>query len=295
MHYIDAPILCYTDIASIPADDDIARAKALSQSFSFEESDEEISITCQPKVFFAAKTVHIRFLNLASQLKHKLKDHDPQNFLEACYKLTAGVKTIPLVPSEYLEDLGDADTSKIFSRLSFLWTWNDHSILRVLLEACDCQDGIKMLDEFESQIDTSQPMELFPIPSPSAKMAPSSSSAYTVLFIRRKHDHGELVPLHCISDIVTIMVEKFGISLHALQLLAGQANNPLILYWVILKTVVPVIHSGINEHLNFLKENMFTDIVIYPSTVLFATDNLNLGPYTMLGSQPHLEVSIAYA
>ena len=297
MHYIGALILYYTDITSIPADDDIARAKALSQSVSFEDSDEEIGITCQPEAFFAARTVHIRFLNLVSQLKHKLKDHDPQNVLEACCKLTASVsnlKTIPLVPSEYIEDLGDADTSKIFSRLSFLWTWNDHSILRVLLEACNCQDGIKMLDEFESQIDTSQPMELFPIPPPSAKMAPSSSSAYTVLFIRKKHDHGELVPLHCISDIVTIMVEKFGISLHALQLLAGQANNPLILYWMILKSVVPVIHSGINEHLNFLKENKFIDIVIYPSTVLFATDNLNLGPYSMLGSQSHLEVSILY-
>ena len=249
-------------------------------------------------MFFAAKTIHMKFLNLFSQLKHMLKDHAPQNFLEACYKLTASVsnlKTIPVVPSEYVEDLGDADTSKIFSRLSFLWTWNDHSILRALLEACNYQDGVKMLDAYELQIDTNQPMKLFPIPPPSAKMAPSSSSAYTVLLIRRKHDHGELVPLHCISDIVTIMVEKFGISLHALQLLAGQVNNPLILYWVILKSVVPLIRSGINEHLNFLKENMFTHIVIYPSTVLFSTDNLNLGPYTMLGSQPHLEVSILYS
>ena len=91
-------------------------------------------------MFFATKTVHIRFLNLVSQLKHKLKDHDPQNFLKACHKLTASVsnpKTIPLVPSEYLEDLGDADTSKIFSKLSFLWTWNNHSVLRALLEACN--------------------------------------------------------------------------------------------------------------------------------------------------------------
>ena len=245
-------------------------------------------------MFFAAKTVHIRFLKLVSQLKRKLKGYDSHNLLEFCNKLTASashLKAIPLVSSEYLEDFDDADTGKIFGRLSFLWTWNDHSILRALLEACNCQDGIKMLDEFESQIDTSQPMELFPIPPPSTKMAPSSSSAYTVLFIRRKHDQGELVPLYYITDIVTIMVQKFGISLHALQLLAGQANNPLTLYWVILKSVVPLIHSGVNEHLNFLKDNKFSDIVVYPSTVLFATDNLNLGSYAMLGGQPHLEVS----
>ena len=246
-------------------------------------------------MFFAAKTVHVRFLKLVSQLKRKLKGYDSHNVLEFCNKLTASashLKAIPLVSSEYLEDFDDADTGKLFGRLSFLWTWNDHSILRALLEACNCQDGIKMLDEFESQIDTSQPMELFPIPPPSTKMAPSSSSAYTVLFIRRKHDQGELVPLYYITDIVTIIVEKFGISPHALQLLAGQANNPLTLYWVILKSVVPLIHSGVNEHLNFLKDNKFSDIVVYPSTVLFTTDNLNLGSYAMLGGQPHLEVSI---
>ena len=234
-------------------------------------------------------------MKLVSQLKRKLKGYDSHNLLEFCNKLTASashLKAIPLVSSEYLEDFDDADTGKIFGRLSFLWTWNDHSILRALLEACNCQDGIKMLDEFESQIDTSQPMELFPIPPPSTKMAPSSSSAYTVLFIRRKHDQGELVPLYYITDIVTIIVEKFGISPHALQLLAGQANNPLTLYWVILKSVVPLIHSGVNEHLNFLKDNKFSDIVVYPSTVLFATDNLNLGSYAMLGGQPHLEVCL---
>ena len=243
-------------------------------------------------MFFAAKTVHLRFLNLVSQLKRKLKDYDSRNFLEIFNKFSASnLKAIPLVPSEYLEDLDDADTGKIFGRLSFLWTWNDHSILRALLEACNCQDGIKMLDEFERQIDTNQPMELFPIPPPSVKMVPSSSSAYTVLFVRRKHDKGEMVPLYYVTDIVTIMVEKFGISPHALQLLAGQANNPLTLYWVILKSVVPLIRSGVNEHLNFLKENKFSDIVVYPNTVLFAADNLNLGSYTMLGGQPHLEVS----
>ena len=293
-------MLCYTGIESIPVSHaDVARANALSQSFSFEEDDtDSISIACTPEVFLTAKTVHIRFLNLVSQLKRKLKDYDPQSFLEACQRLTASthhLKTVPLIPSEYLEDLDHVDdTGTIFGRLAFLWTWISHSVLRALLEACNCQDGIKMLDDFESQIDANQPMELFPIPPPSAKMAPSLSSAYTVLVIRRKHDLDEPVPLQYINDVANILVGKFGISLHALQLLAGQANNPLVLYWGILKATVPLIHSKVVEHVNFLKESKFTEIVVYPSTVLFATDNLNLGPYAMLRSQPQLEVSIHF-
>ena len=296
MYSIITFILCCTDLNLISNDHDhVARVNLLSCSFTFEESDEEVSIACQPKLFLAAKTVHLRFLKLTSQLKHMLKDYDPRGFLKACRKLNASVshpEKIPLVPLEYLEDLKDADTSKIFGRLSLLWTWNNHSILKALLEVCNCQDGIKMLDEFESQIDTNQPMELFPIPPPSAKMAPFLSSAYTLLFISKTHDQGELVPLLYVNDIVTIMVEKFGISLHALQLLAGQAKSPLTLYWLIPKSVVLLIHNGVNEHLNFLKENGFTNIVIYPSVVLFTANNLELGPYAMLDSQPHLEVSI---
>ena len=290
MYSIITFILCCTDINLISND-----LTSLSCSFTFEESDEEVSIPYQPELLLAAKTVHLRFVNLASQLKHKLKDYNPHEFLETCHKLTASVshfKTISLVPSEYLEDLNDADICIIFGRLSVLWTWNNHSILRALLEASNCQDGIKMLDEFKSQIDNNQPMKFFPIPPPSAKMVPFSSSAYTVLSIRRKHDKGELVPLHYVNDVVTIIIEKFGISLHALQLLAGEAKNPLTLYWLIPKSVVPLIHNGVKEHLNFLKENRFTKIVIYPSVVIFTANDLELPPYAVLGSQLHLEVSI---
>ena len=291
-------ILYCTDIESIPVDNsNVTRLQTLSQSFSIEESDSDVSITCRPEVFLAAKTVHLRFLNLVSQLKLKFTSYDPQIFLETCSKLTASashLKAVPVIPSKYLEDLDDdADTEEIFSRLAFLWTWNNHSILKALLEACNCQDGIKMLDTFESQIDATQPIELFPIPPPSMKMAPSLSSAFTVLFIRKKHNLDDSISLQYVNDIATMMAEKFGITLHALQLLAGR-TNPLTLYWMILKSIVPLIHNGVDEHLNFFKENQFTEIVIYPSTVLFATDNLNLGPYAMLGSQLQLEVSIHF-
>ena len=276
---------------------DVSRVHALSQSFSIEESDSDVSITCQPEVFLAAKTVHLRFLNLVSQLKQKLTHYDPQTFFKACNKLTASashLKAVPLIPSEFLEDLDDdADTEEIFSRLAFLWTWNDHSILKALLEACNCQDGIKMLDTFQSQIDANLPIELFPIPPPSMKMAPSLSNPFTVLFIRKKHDLDKPVSLQYVNDMATIMAEKYGITLHALQLLAGQ-TNPLTLYWIILKSIVPFIQNGVDEHLKFFEENQFTEIVIYPSTVLFATDNLSLGPYAMLASQPQLEVSVHF-
>ena len=283
----------YADIESLSIDG-VGVVNTLSQSFE-EDDTGSIIIDCQPEELLAAKSVHIRFLNLASQLQHMLKYYDPQHFLELCNKFTVTdghLKTIPLIPSEYLEGLDNADTGEIFNKLAFLWSWNNHSLLRALLEACDCHDGVKLLDDFESQIDTNQPMELFPIPPPSMKMAPSSSSAYTVLSIRSGQYQDEQVPLQYVIEVATMMVEKFKISLHALQLLAARPN-PLMLYWMILKSIVPLIHTGVNEHLGYLKECKFTEIVIYPSTILFSTDNLGLGPFTMLSNETQLGVGVS--
>ena len=283
-------------IRSIPAEDaDAVMDRQSSGTAPYEptssgEDNTDLGPAYQPEVFLAAKRAHIKFLQLVDELKQMLKDcvSDPKCLLTMCNELTASAsghfKTIPLLGADYLQDLDNADIEKIFNRLAFLWTWNNHSILRVLLETCDCQDGIKMLDDFESQIDAKQPMELFPIPPPSMKMAPSLSSSFTVLSIRGEYDRDEPVPLQYINDVATIMTEKFGISSHALQLLAARAN-PLMLYWMIPKSIIPLISRGVNEHLDFFKEKRFLEIAIYPNTVLFATDNLSHGSFALLSVQ----------
>ena len=296
-------LLCSVAIESVLIDDDDdddddvnkeidVQQNDTSQPASDEKDDIDVTPVYQPEVFIAAKTVHTRFLKLVSKLQQNLKDCDPETFLAACNKLTAStshVKAIPLIPYDYLEDLGNSDIEEIFTRLAFLWTWNNHSILRALLEACDCQEGIKMLDDFESKIDANQPIELFPIPPPSMKMAPSLSSAYTVLSIRHVYDQDELTSLQHVHDVAAVMIEKFDISSHALQLLAARAT-PLMLYWMIPKNVVPLISKAVNEHLDFLKDNGFSEITIYPNTILLATDILDHGSYALLSNQ--VQVSI---
>ena len=262
-----------------------------------EENDTDVSHVHQPEVFLAAKTVHIRFLNLFVQMKQILKVYNPRCFLETLNKLRANTKTkihpktIPLFSSDFLEEFKKINSEEFLKRSTSLWTWYNHSILRALLEACNCQDGIKMLDEFESKIDTNQPMELFPIPLPSVKMAPSSSSTYTVLSIRCDYDKNELAPLQYVIDVANVMIEKFDLTQHSLQLLARRAS-PLMLYWVIPKSIVPLISKGAKEHLDFLKAKGFLEIAIYPSTILFATDNLSHGSFALLTSKPQVRYSL---
>ena len=148
-----------------------------------------------------------------------------------------------------------------------------------------------MLDEFKSQIDTNQPLELFPIPPPSAKMAPSLSSAYTVLSIRCQRDQSELVSLQYVNDVAKIMIENCNFSQHALQLLATWPT-PLMLYWVIPRCIVLLISRGVKEHLDVLKAKGFSEIVIYPNIILFAVDSLTHGSFALLSSEPQVRYFI---
>ena len=289
--------LLSTAIESIPVDNvdsamDVQSTSAPSQQTSSEEDDMDIGPFYQPEVFRAAKTVHIRFLNIVAQLKQELKHCDPQTFIETLSKLNASAKTVgllALLPSDYLEDFSNASSKELTNKFAFLWTWNNHTVLRALVEACNCQDSIKMLNDFDSQIDATQPMELFPIPPPSMKIAPSLSSPFTVLSVRREYDRDEPVTLQYVNDVATIMTDKFGILPHVLQLLAARAN-PLMLYWMIPKSIIPLISRGVNEHLEFLKEKGFSEIAIYPNTILFATDNLSHGSFALLSNQPPVSI-----
>ena len=281
-------------IESIPSDTDRYLSGTSSQSIMREECDTVITLAYHPEVLLAAKSVHLNFLKLVCQLKQELKAHNLEAFITVCKKLTVSasdLNAIPLIPSEYLEYLDDAGIEEIFSRLSFLWTWNDHSILRALLEACNCQDGIKMLDEFESQVDTNQPMELLPIPPPLMKMAPSLSSLYTLLSIRGEEDL--VTSLQHINDVARVMTKMCEILPHGLQLLAARVT-PLMLYWVIPKSIVPLISEGVNKHLVFFKEKRFLEISIYPNTILFATDILGHGSFALLSPQLQVSLFVVY-
>ena len=269
---------------SIPTDDEDSINNKQSNAIPAisEEDDSDISLFYQPKVYLAAKTVHLRFVNLVNELKQELKGCDRRSFHEI-------VGQLALLPSDYLENLSNANTEEALDRVGFLWSWNNHSILRAVVEATNCQRGIEMLDEFESQIDATQPMELFPIPPPSMKMAPSSSSAFTVLSIRVEYDKDEPVPLQYVNDVATVMNEKFEISSYVLQLLAAR-TNPLMFYWMIPKSVVPLVSKGVDWYSNFFKEKGFLEIAIYPNTILYATDHLANGSFALLSTKQQVSI-----
>ena len=284
-------------IQSIPTDNDMGKS-LLSESGSYQQAsttgfDKDGEISALPsEMILASKRVQLKFLNAIAHVNKILEKCDNRVFLEACNKLYAYVrhsKAEPLFPSDYVTNLDT--TENILKRLSFLWSWHNCSVLRALLEACNCQDGLTLLDEFESQIDLNQPMELFPIPRLSSKMAPSSSSTYTVLSIRSEQYHNQLVPLRYMREVATTLEQMFGISQHALQLLAVQPA-PLVMYWMIPNTVVALIGKEIYQHTGALRDNGFLEITAYPNIILFPRNSLS---FSLLNyDHPQVNVSMIY-
>ena len=139
---------------------------------------------------------------------------------------------------------------------------------------------MKLLDEFDMSINIHQSYEWFPLPPPSTKMAPTSTSSHTVLSVRIDQLQTHPVPLQYIMEKSATLTKMFGISPLALQLLAVKAN-PLVFYWMMPKCVVPFVSSGLHENLDFLKGQGVAEVAIYPNSILYSNDNFNVGSFAL--------------
>ena len=264
--------MCYVAIQSILSTDNDEGNNLQPKGDSFQQAsvvdfgnNEELP----SEIIATTKGIHIKFLSTIFSVNKILKKCDNQVFYEACNKLYAyhsHSKVEPLYPSDFYANVDTIEV--ILKRLSFLLSWHNCSVIRTLLEACNCQDGLTLLDEFESQIDLNQPIELFPIPRLSLMMNPLSSSAFTILSIKSEHEQCEKVPLRYIKELSIIFGQIFGISEHALQLLAVQLN-PLMMYWMIPKSIVSLISRELHQHINALKDGHILEITAYPNIMLY--------------------------
>lgn len=149
---------------------------------------------------------------------------------------------------------------------------------------------MSLLDDFESQIDVNQPIDLFPIPRLSSKMAPSPSSAHTILSIRSELYQNQQAPLQYTREVVALLRKTFGISQHALQLLAVKLS-PVVMYWMIPKSIVSLINKEIHQHMDVLRDSAFSEITAYPNIALFPEGNIGLQSFALLSCNQPQQVS----
>ena len=182
---------------------------------------------------------------------------------------------IKLFSPDFVKYLRGCTNTVLLLRVLFPYTnWYDHSILRWLLQACNCSEGLKLLDEYNAQIDFALPIKDYPLPiyQPSY-MTPDVSSTHTMLAIRCEQQLSSLKLKH-IGKVKSILLQVFDITEYACILLTATNTSSAILYWLIPQSIVPYIYSKVKEYSRYLHDNKILEIAVYPNFA-FSTGNVD--------------------
>ena len=231
--------------------------------------------------YFKPSLINKEFLQLTDHLNELMQSCDPKMIVEHCNTLMASdVHNITVFPTEYVNKLQNYNhTPSLLRILSSFWTWNDSSVLRVLLGSDS--EAIRLLDEFDAQTDLSQRLVSYPLPSPSPCMTPSdSSSTHTILAVKCARQYHQCLLKH-VFEIREQMIHIFEITPHSLQLQATKSSST-ILYWLIPKSVVPLIGTKVLEYGSVLNAARILEVSIFPGTRIITQAASLAGPLVYL-------------
>ena len=235
--------------------------------------------------YFKPSLINKEFLQLVDQLHELMQFSDPKMIIEHCNTLMASdIHNITMFPTDYVNKLKNYyHTPSLLRILSSFWTWSDTSVLRVLSRSDS--EAVRLLDEFDLQIDLSQRLVSYPLPSPSPFMASSDSSTHTVLAVKCALQYYQCL-LKDVFEVQALMTKTFEITSHSLQLLATKGSST-ILYWLIPKSVVSLISAKTLEYNSVLYAGGILEVSIFPGARI-ATQAANLsGPLVFLSPTTH--------
>ena len=224
----------------------------------------------EESVVFSPCNIMLKYFDLFDNVTELLQF---EKVLEAANNLMASeTHHIKLFSTDFFKKCANAVA--VLRTLFPYSNWCDHSILRGLLEACNCHEGFKLLDEFDTQIDFTIPISDYPLPNhQSSYMTPDVSSSHTVLAIRCEQQLSSL-SLQYIGVVKSVILKIFDITDHACILLTATNYSSAILYWLIPQSIVSLIYSKVQGHSAYLYDNKILEIAVYPSYT-FSTGNGN--------------------
>ena len=224
-----------------------------------------------------SRTYSINFAEVLHKLYELLQSIEAKNIMLVLTQLLASNSNrIQLfTQKELLECNNCSNVSGILKQLRHCWTWYDHALLRVLIEACKLPEALKLLDDFHSSFDISQPLSAYSIPDVSSSLAVYDHSSYTVLATKHQEDYSTLL-LQDVNRLKLSLSETFDVTEHCIQLVAVH-SSPTVLFWMVPKCVVPVICAKVQEHCSFLNAQKISEVAIYPNTMFVTDGSIQVG------------------
>ena len=210
--------------------------------------------------------VNIQYLCLIDELCKLMESYDPRVFTDKCASLMASdIHNIPLFSDKVLKDFDQYHNVSIMLRyLICYFTWCDLSVIQELLKNCGYPDGVKLLKKIIRSLIK------YPIPSPHSLMIPSDTSLYAVMATQYELGHSSLSLRH-IEVAKSPITESCEITPICCQCLAIRIVDYHIFYWLIPKSVVPLIVRSTQENCSYLHKHGIKDMSIFPTFESFFT------------------------
>ena len=203
--------------------------------------------------------------NLAELLQQQFSN--PNKIIDVLSNISAShAGAFSCFTNEFIENLRKCGSTASVLRMLVPYTnWCDHSIFRVLVEAFDCPEGVKLLDEFDSQVDATYPVTEYPILAPSLNLfTPTVSSGHTVMAVQCKEQWSSL-SLQQLGVVKSVLMSTFDINDYACVFLAGGNHTSAMLYWLVPKSIVLPIADAVQKHFSVLYDNGLIEVAIYPN------------------------------
>ena len=195
--------------------------------------------------------------------------------VDVCENLMASDKHfVKYFSDNQMKKLKTCDSSfLLLQKLSLLFTWSNHSILRALAD--QCSEAVNILDNLDCRINPFELIASYPVPCFSLNMIPVDTSTHTILAIRCTQELYECT-LQYVYDMQSVMMEACDITQPCLQLLAVR-HDPTILYWTIPKCVVYLTNTNLPLHSEYFYSRGILEVWVYPGLQLTFGDHVSVG------------------
>ena len=218
------------------------------------------------------------FSYVTEQITVLLQSHDPKVMIEQCEALMASDHDhgIKFFSDDQIEQLKYcSNTPLLLQELDYLWSWSNHSMLRVLVGFCG--EAIRLLDEFDCHLDTHQLITSYPV----FETIPTDATSQTTLNVKFEKREAKIT-LQDVFHMYSLVVNHCAVTQYCLQLIATQqAKGFVTVYWSIPKCVVNLISSTVLQHSSKLYDMGMLEIAIYPD-IKIITGNIAKPKVSML-------------
>ena len=225
------------------------------------------------------------FLDMKLHLEESLQQCDSEKIIEKCLSLMASDQhNVPLFSDGIAQKIRcETDVATLIQVLGPYFTWTDYSILNEIVAATQNTRASKILSHFEFKTDYSQPLTLHPIAKPAFSMCPKKGSTHTVLAVQLQIEL-QYLNLHDLLDMRNFIVKTCEITPHALQLLAMVQGSSTVFYWMICRSVVPLVSSMVVHKLDDFNKKGIKLVAIYPNQILATSETITVGPLSLIGN-----------